>query len=97
MWRTPVASLTPAPPIVSCVVYRPLVSAGPLPLPESGGGHAATITSSFPATKSAHWALVTKEEDDSKVLLKRKVSWEEVIFKDKIFQVSQSILKEELI
>jgi hypothetical protein len=38
---TPFATLTPAPPNVYCVpAARGLVSAGPLPLPVSGGGHA---------------------------------------------------------
>ena len=37
---TPLASLAPAPPIVSGAVRGPLVSDGPLPLPLSGGGQA---------------------------------------------------------
>ena len=39
-FRPLLAASTPAPPIVSCVLAaRELVSDGPLPLPESGGGH----------------------------------------------------------
>ena len=41
---TPFAALTPAPPNVYCVpAMRELVSAGPLPLPVSGGGHARPL------------------------------------------------------
>ena len=41
---TPFATLTPAPPHVYCVpAVRELVSAGPLPLPVSGGGHARPL------------------------------------------------------
>ena len=36
---TPFASLTPAPPTVSCVVCDHLSPAGPVPLPVSEGGH----------------------------------------------------------
>ena len=57
-FRPPVAASTPAPPIVSCVLAaRELVSDGPLPLPESGGGHVLR-SQSLPALPDGRRSLL---------------------------------------
>ena len=83
---TPFASLTPAPPTVSCVpASQELVSSGPLPLPVSGGGHVRCTEPPSSASRVLRWddlgaaeLLPAGHELGEVVLIFRKIEDEEI-------------------